>query len=185
MTTSTAPPSSPWPACINALKVVGQEEGGRQGRRLRRRRCCHLHRQAAAVRWRTRTSSICDRKGAIYAGRDGLNSDQGRDGPDHQPGRRRPARWPTCSWAPTCSSAFPLPACVTTEMVKTMNREADHLRLREPDAGDLPGRGQGGRRRGRRHRPQRLSRTRSTTFWRSPASSAVRSTFAPATSTRK
>ena len=71
--------------------------------------------------------TMCDRKGAIYKGREGLNwikeemaeDRHDRDGQDHEQG-------------------------------------CDRLRLREPDAGDLPGGREGGRREGHLDRPERL-----------------------------
>ena len=71
---------------------------------------------------------------------------------------------------------------VTPEMVHSMADKADHLRHGQSRSGDHAG---GGPRRAqgrdRRHRPLGLSRTRSTTCWASPTSSAARSTCAPRT----
>ena len=54
--------------------------------------------------------TMCDRKGAIYAGRRGPELDQGRNGPGHQPGEEGRPAGRHARWAPTCSSAFPPPA---------------------------------------------------------------------------
>ena len=52
----------------NALQGGGQEAGGREDRDLRRGRGGHRHHEAAARARASRTSRMCDRKGAIYAG---------------------------------------------------------------------------------------------------------------------
>ena len=84
-----------------------QEEGGRQGRHLRRRRCCHLHCEAAAVRW------LQEHHHVRPQGRDLCRPrrpelDQGRNGPGHESGKEGRPAVRACSRAPTCSSAFPL-----------------------------------------------------------------------------
>lgn len=95
--------------------------------------------------------TMCDRKGAIYKGREGLNWIKEEMAEvtnlEHKAG----------SLADMLVGAdvfigVSAPGTVTTEMVKPMNR----LRLREPDAGDLPGRCEGGRREGHLDRPERL-----------------------------
>ena len=100
--------------------------------------------------------TMCDRKGAIYAGRDGLNwikeemaqvtNLEKKAGPlsEHAQGRRRVHRRFRSRHGHEGNGP-------------DHEREGDHLCLREPDAGDFPGRGKGGRRCRRFHRPQRLS----------------------------
>ena len=99
--------------------------------------------------------TMCDRKGAIYKGRDGLNWIKEElaevTNLEHKAG----------SLADILVGAdvfigVSAPGTVTTEMVKTMNRGRHRLRLREPDAGDLSGGCKGGRRKGRLDRPKRL-----------------------------
>ena len=53
--------------------------------------------------------TMCDRKGAIYAGRGGLNwiKEEWRRS---RIWRKRPERLPICWWAPTCLSVCPPPA---------------------------------------------------------------------------
>ena len=63
--------------------------------------------------------------------------------------------------------------------------EPDRARPGQSGAGDLARPGPDRRRADRRHRPLRLSRTRSTTRWPSPASSAARSMSGPGKSTTR
>ena len=68
--------------------------------------------------------TMCDRKGAIYAGREGLNWIKEEMAQVTNLGEEGRFPWPTCWWARTCSSASPPPGTVTTDMVKTMNQDA-------------------------------------------------------------
>ena len=127
---------------------------------------------------------MCDRKGAIYQGREGLNWIKTEMAEVTNLSRKAGTLADMLVGADVFIGVS-APNTVTTEMVKTMNRDAIIFRLREPDAGDLPRRGEGGRRKGLSPPAAATIRIRSTTCSRSPASSAVRSTYARVTSTKR
>ena len=103
-----------------------------------------------------RDITMCDRKGAIYAGPRGAELDQDRDGRGHEP---EPQGGCACRYARGCGCVHRRERAEHRHDRDGQNNEQGrhHFRLREPDAGDLPRRGKGGRRKGRFHRPQRLS----------------------------
>ena len=125
---------------------------------------------------------MCDRKGAIYKGRDGLNWIKEEMAEvtnlEHKAG----------SLADILVGAdvfigVSAPGTVTTEMVKTMNRDAIVFACANPTPEIFPEDAKAAQ---RSSRPaEAITRTRSTMFWPSPASSAARSTCAQATSTRR
>ncbi len=100
--------------------------------------------------------TMCDRKGAIYQGREGLNWIKAEMAEATNLSRKAGTLADMLVGADVFIGVS-APNTVTTEMVKTMNKDAIIFRLCEPDAGDLPRRGKGGRREGYLHRPQRLS----------------------------
>ena len=67
---------------------------------------------------------MCDRKGAIYDGREDLNWIKEEMAAGHQPAEADPARWPTCIEGADVFIGVSAPGTVTTEMVQTMNRDA-------------------------------------------------------------
>ena len=128
--------------------------------------------------------TMCDRKGAIYAGRDGLNwikeemaqvtnLDKKAGSLADMLGRRR------------CVHRRVRPRHGDDGNGADHEQGRHHLRLRQPHPGDFPGRGQSRRRETWFPPVAATIPTRSTTFWRSPAFSAALLTFEPATSTRK
>ena len=159
-----------------------QAPRGREDRDVRRGRGRHFHQQAPAARRR--------------AGRDALRP-RGRD----LAGRPEDMNWIKTEMAEVTNLrrqagtladvvrdadvfiGVSQPGLLTGDMVRTMHRDAIVFCLRQPHAGDLPRRGQGRGRGRRQHRPQRLSRTRSTMCWPFRASSAARSTCARPIST--
>ena len=94
-----------------------------------------------------RDITMCDRKGAIY---------RGRDGRGHEP---EPQGRHACRYAGGRGCVHRRECAEYRHDRDGQNDEqgCDYLRLREPDAGDLPRRSEGGRRKGYLHRPQRLS----------------------------
>ena len=160
-----------------------QEDGRPQGRHRRRRRRRRGRRQDPA--WRRACADVIgvDRKGAIYAGRDDLNVAKQWFAENTNPDRRKGTLSRGACPAPTCSSACQRPGPHHRRRPADDGRRPDRVRHGQPRSRDPPG----GRRRpgrGHRHRPQRLSRTRSTTCWPSRASSGARSTPAPPRSPR-
>ena len=128
--------------------------------------------------------TMCDRKGAIYKGRDGLNWIKEEMAEvtnlEHKAG----------SLADMLVGAdvfigVSAPGTVTTEMVKTMNKDAIVFACANPTPEIFPEDAKGGRRDGSSRPAGATTRTRSTTFWPSRASSAARSTCARAISTRR
>ena len=99
-----------------------------------------------------RDVTLCDSKGAIYAGREGLNwikeEMAGITNPQKLQGR-------LADVLPGADVFIGVsrPGLLTKEMVSTMAKDA----IVFADAGDLPGRGEGRGRRGRLHWPERLS----------------------------
>ena len=67
---------------------------------------------------------MCDRKGAIYQGREGLNWIKTEMAEVTNLSRKTGDACRRAGAARTCSSASPRPDTVTTEMVKTMNKDA-------------------------------------------------------------
>ena len=101
--------------------------------------------------------TLCDRKGAIYAGRsDGMNWIKEEMAQVTNPEKRTGTLADVLAGADVFIGVS-APDAVTPEMVQTMNAGRRHLRLRQPHAGDLPRRRQGRRGGGGGHRPQRLS----------------------------
>ena len=106
MTISTAPLSSPLAGLTNALKVVGKKkEDVKVVTSGAGAAAISIVKLLPSAGYKNIT--MCDRKGAIYAGRDGLNWIK-EEMAQVTNLKRRPARCPSSSRAPTCSSAFPL-----------------------------------------------------------------------------
>ena len=131
-----------------------------------------------------RNVTMCDRKGAIYAGRDGLNWIKEEMAQVTNLDKKAGSLADMLVGADVFIGVS-APGMVTKEMVQTMNKDAIIFACANPTPEIFPDEAQGRRRESGCHRPQRLSPTRSTTFWHSPAFSAALLTFAPATSTRK
>ena len=143
--------------------AVQRAEGDRQAARGparrdgRARRGRHRGHAGCCCRSASPTSSAATRKGAIYVGRDDWDEmhplkrwyaeNTNRD--------RRTAARPTCSRAPTSSSASPGPGVIEAPSLDRMNDGRDGVRDGEPGAG---GDARGGRRprAHHRHRPLRL-----------------------------
>ena len=68
--------------------------------------------------------TMCDRKGAIYAGRDESELDQGRDGAGHQSGSTEAGSLADVLVGADVFIGVSAPGMVTTEMVQTMNKDA-------------------------------------------------------------
>ena len=95
----------------NALKVVGKKKEDVQRRHLRRGRCGDRPSRSCCCPLASRISRMCDRKGAIYAGREGLNwIKEEMAQVTNLRHSTAGSLMPICSRAPTCSSACPLPA---------------------------------------------------------------------------
>ena len=97
--------------------------------------------------------TLCDRKGAIYEGREGLNWIKEEmshvTDPRHLHGKLADVIVGADVFIGVSAHAHGGDG-------EDDEPRPDHLRLREPDAGDLPGRGKGGGRGGRIDGPQRL-----------------------------
>ena len=133
-----------------------------------------------AIGFRPENLILCDTKGVIYEGRnDGMNQWKsalcGQDQGAHAgrcAGRRRRVLRPLGQGRGDQGHG------------QVDGAEADHLRHGQPRSGDhRRGGRRGARRRHHGDRPLGLSRTRSTTCWAFPTSSAARSTCAPPPST--
>ena len=125
---------------------------------------------------------LCDTKGVVYQGRtEGMNQ--------WKSAHAAATKARTLTEALDGADVFfglSVKGAVTKDMVASHGGQADHLRHGQPRSGDHAGGGARGQpARDHRHRPQRLSRTRSTTSSAFPTSSAARSTCAPARSTRR
>ena len=123
-------------ALLNALQRRRQADRGHQGRDHRRRRG---RRRGDATSSSTPASANvigCDRGGAIYDGRAGLNRDQAGVRGAHEPGRARRARPTRCSRARTSSSASRSRARSRPRGVARDGRRRDRVRDGEPDARD-------------------------------------------------
>ena len=100
--------------------------------------------------------TMCDRKGAIYQGREGLNWIKTEMAEVTNLSRK------TGTLADMLVGADVFIGVSAPEHRHDRDGQndeqgRDHFRLREPDAGDIPRRGEGGRRKGHLHRTQRLS----------------------------
>ena len=103
-----------------------------------------------------RDITMCDRKGAIYQGREGLNWIKTEMAEVTNLSRKAG----TLADMLVGADVFIGVSCAEHRHDRDGQNDEQgrhHFRLREPDAGDLPRRGKGGRRKGRFHRPQRLS----------------------------
>ena len=99
----------------------------------------------------------------------------GRARRPHQPAAACAATCTTRCAAPTCSSGSARPGILPAEWIADMAERGRRVRAGQPRPGGRPGRGREVRR-GRGQRAAPTSPTRSTTCWRSPASSAGCST---------
>ena len=124
---------------------------------------------------------LCDTKGVVYEGReDNMNPYKARFAAKTD---RR-----TLAEALKDADVFAglsVAKCVTRGNAALHGRPSHRFRVGQSRSGNQLRRSQGGAaRRHHRHRPLRLSRTRSTMFWDSPSSSAARWTCGRAPSTR-
>ena len=172
-TTSTAPRSSCSPRCATRPPVTGRKLGRPAGRRLRRRRGRRRgHRDPARGR-RRRDRRSPTARASCTPDRTDLTDVKQRARRAHEPRRAAPARSPTRSRAPTCSSAS-RPARCPRSAVASMADGRDRLRAGQPGPRDRTPTSPRGTPPSSRPGAA-TSRTRSTTCWPSPASSAARS----------
>ena len=184
MTTSTAPPSSPPPACINALELTGRDMETTKlvvnGAGAAGIACVEL---VKAMGFAPDNVILCDTKGVVYQGRtEGMNQWKSA----HAVEDRRRARWPRRWTAPTSFFGLSAKGALTPRHGALDGAEPDHLRHGQSRPRDHAG-GGGQRSATTRSWPPaaRTIRTRSTTCSAFPTSSAARSTCAPPRSTRR
>ena len=124
---------------------------------------------------------LCDRKGAIWKGRDGLNAEKAEMAEITNAACEKGSLAEVLKGADVFIGVS-APGCVTEEMVASMNRDAILFPMANPVPEIMPDLAK------RRAPPWwgpagRISQTRSTTCWPFPASSVGRWTCGPRTST--
>ncbi len=160
-----------------------QEEGGREDRHLRRGRGGHRHHEAAALRGLPGHHDVRP-QGRDLPGPRGPELDQDEMAEVTNLSRKAGTLADMLVGADVFIGVS-APGYRHDRDGQDHEQGRDHLRLREPDAGDLPGRRRRRAAQGSFRPAAATIRTRSTTCSPSPASSAARSTCGPATSTRR